>query len=160
MPWLLCAADGRHGLFAQKWYHPQRHVKNFVFSCIQAFFRKPGNLLLSLDNSLKICDMGVAELLTTQDPLTNDWCTISQGTPKFQAPEIVSGLVKRFRFEWFIHNKWLNQIFIEGVQWTFGRAEWHCSIWSVAIIHLMATVWWSFLKISLIYRWIGLQTLR
>jgi hypothetical protein len=42
--------------------------------------------------------MGVAELLTVPDPLINDWCTISQGTPKFQAPEIVAGLVKRFRF--------------------------------------------------------------
>jgi len=58
---------------------------------------KPGNLLLSSDSCLKICDMGVAELLTVPDPLVNDWCTISQGTPKFQSPEIVDGTVKRFR---------------------------------------------------------------
>jgi serine/threonine-protein kinase 11 len=54
---------------------------------------KPGNLLLSSDSCIKICDMGVAELLSAND----DWCTLSQGTPKFQAPEIVSGTVKRFR---------------------------------------------------------------
>lgn len=61
--------------------------------------RKPGNLLLSLDSCIKICDMGVAEQLQASDPLTNDWCTVSQGTPKFQAPEIVSGVVKKFRYD-------------------------------------------------------------
>ncbi|KAI6178557.1 Non-specific serine/threonine protein kinase [Aphelenchoides besseyi] len=58
---------------------------------------KPGNLLLSSDSCLKICDMGVAELLTAPDPLTNDWSTVAQGTPKFQPPEVVSGASKRFR---------------------------------------------------------------
>ncbi|KAI6241369.1 Non-specific serine/threonine protein kinase [Aphelenchoides fujianensis] len=58
---------------------------------------KPGNLLLSSDSCLKICDFGVAEMLDVSDPLVNDWCTVSQGTPKFQPPEEVSGTAKRFR---------------------------------------------------------------
>uniref|UniRef100_A0A915DHA7 non-specific serine/threonine protein kinase n=1 Tax=Ditylenchus dipsaci TaxID=166011 RepID=A0A915DHA7_9BILA len=61
---------------------------------------KPGNLLLSLDGKIKICDMGVAEVLHDGDPsadVKDDWCTIAQGTPKFQPPEVVSGTYKRFR---------------------------------------------------------------
>ena len=58
---------------------------------------KAANLLLSADSCLKICDLGVAELLHVVDPLSNDLCTLSQGTPKFQPPEVVSGVVKQFR---------------------------------------------------------------
>lgn len=43
---------------------------------------------------MKICDMGVAEVLGAD---AEDWCTLSQGTPKFQPPEVVSGTEKRFR---------------------------------------------------------------
>ncbi|CAD5206622.1 unnamed protein product [Bursaphelenchus okinawaensis] len=68
------------------------HLKGVIHKDI-----KPGNLLLSSDGCLKICDMGVAELLETSDPLNDDWCTLSQGTPKFQPPEVVSGNVERFR---------------------------------------------------------------
>lgn len=57
---------------------------------------KPGNLLLSLDGMLKICDMGVAEELEKGDA-NSDWCTIAQGTPKFQPPEIVQGTNQQFR---------------------------------------------------------------
>ncbi|KAI1722295.1 protein kinase domain-containing protein [Ditylenchus destructor] len=61
---------------------------------------KPGNLLLSLDGKVKICDMGVAEVLhdgeSHVDP-RDDWCTTPQGTPKFQPPEVVSGSHRRFR---------------------------------------------------------------
>lgn len=57
---------------------------------------KPGNLLLSLDGILKICDLGVAELLTSQTE--GDWCNLVQGTPKFQPPEIVSGTQRKFRY--------------------------------------------------------------
>ena len=56
---------------------------------------KPGNLLLALDGCLKICDMGVAEALDVEK--NGDWCTIAQGTPKFQPPEVVSGSNERFR---------------------------------------------------------------
>jgi len=56
---------------------------------------KPGNLLLSLDGRIKICDFGVAEALTPDGE--EDWCTIAQGTPKFQSPEVVSGSPSRFR---------------------------------------------------------------
>ncbi|CAI4231623.1 unnamed protein product [Auanema sp. JU1783] len=50
---------------------------------------KPGNLLLSPEFVLKISDFGVAEEL----PLfaNNDICHTVQGTPQFQAPELVSG---------------------------------------------------------------------
>lgn len=56
---------------------------------------KPGNLLVSLDGTLKISDFGVAELLDRFDK--DDWCKIAQGTPKFQPPEIVSGTVEEYR---------------------------------------------------------------
>uniref|UniRef100_A0A0N5AX46 non-specific serine/threonine protein kinase n=1 Tax=Syphacia muris TaxID=451379 RepID=A0A0N5AX46_9BILA len=56
---------------------------------------KPGNLLVSLDGTLKISDFGVAELLSHF--AKDDWCRIAQGTPKFQPPEIVSGIVEEYR---------------------------------------------------------------
>uniref|UniRef100_A0A0R3RH83 non-specific serine/threonine protein kinase n=1 Tax=Elaeophora elaphi TaxID=1147741 RepID=A0A0R3RH83_9BILA len=56
---------------------------------------KPGNLLVTLDGTLKISDFGVAEML---DPFqAEDWCTVVQGTPKFQPPEIVSGTSENYR---------------------------------------------------------------
>uniref|UniRef100_A0A914I7L1 non-specific serine/threonine protein kinase n=1 Tax=Globodera rostochiensis TaxID=31243 RepID=A0A914I7L1_GLORO len=64
------------------------HTKRIIHKDI-----KPGNLLLSLDGILKICDLGVAELMES----VGDWCTLVQGTPKFQPPEVVSGTQKRFR---------------------------------------------------------------
>jgi serine/threonine-protein kinase 11 len=57
---------------------------------------KPGNLLLSLEGVVKICDLGVAEILENPQ---NDWCTLAQGTPKFQPPEVVSGVQKQFRLK-------------------------------------------------------------
>ncbi|XP_058467062.1 serine/threonine-protein kinase stk11-like [Malaya genurostris] len=50
---------------------------------------KPGNLLLTLDHTLKISDFGVAEALDIFAP--NDDCTNGQGTPAFQPPEIANG---------------------------------------------------------------------
>lgn len=50
---------------------------------------KPGNLLLTLDDTLKISDFGVAEKL---DPFAlDDTCTKGQGSPAFQPPEIANG---------------------------------------------------------------------
>lgn len=64
---------------------------------------KPGNLLVSLDGTLKISDFGVAELLDRYSK--DDWCKIAQGTPKFQPPEIVSGTVEKYRLVlWFFTN--------------------------------------------------------
>lgn len=49
---------------------------------------KPGNLLLTLDHTLKISDFGVAEAL---DPFAEtDEITTGQGSPAFQPPEIAS----------------------------------------------------------------------
>jgi serine/threonine-protein kinase 11 len=50
---------------------------------------KPGNLLLTLDQTLKISDFGVAEQLDLFAP--NDDCTNGQGSPAFQSPEIANG---------------------------------------------------------------------
>lgn len=51
---------------------------------------KPGNLLLTLDHTLKISDFGVAEQLDYF--AENDTCTTGQGSPAFQPPEIANGL--------------------------------------------------------------------
>ncbi|XP_061390098.1 serine/threonine-protein kinase stk11 [Musca vetustissima] len=51
---------------------------------------KPGNLLLTLDETLKISDFGVAEQLELFAP--DDTCTTGQGSPAFQPPEIANGL--------------------------------------------------------------------
>lgn len=50
---------------------------------------KPGNLLLTLDQTLKISDFGVAEQLETF--AEDDTCTTGQGSPAFQPPEIANG---------------------------------------------------------------------
>ncbi|XP_053680427.1 serine/threonine-protein kinase stk11 [Anopheles nili] len=50
---------------------------------------KPGNLLLTLDHTLKISDFGVAEALDIFAP--TDECRTGQGSPAFQAPEIANG---------------------------------------------------------------------
>ncbi|XP_055678076.1 serine/threonine-protein kinase stk11 [Lutzomyia longipalpis] len=50
---------------------------------------KPGNLLLTLDHTLKISDFGVAEALETF--ADDDTCTTGQGSPAFQPPEIANG---------------------------------------------------------------------
>ncbi|XP_014610719.1 PREDICTED: serine/threonine-protein kinase STK11 [Polistes canadensis] len=50
---------------------------------------KPGNLLLTLDNTLKISDFGVAEALDMFS--IDDTCKMGQGSPAFQPPEIANG---------------------------------------------------------------------
>ncbi|XP_031632986.1 serine/threonine-protein kinase STK11 isoform X1 [Contarinia nasturtii] len=50
---------------------------------------KPGNLLITLDDTLKISDFGVAEALSMF--AMNDTCSTGQGSPAFQPPEIANG---------------------------------------------------------------------
>ncbi|XP_013136578.1 PREDICTED: serine/threonine-protein kinase STK11 [Papilio polytes] len=50
---------------------------------------KPGNLLLTLNQILKITDFGVAEALDMFSP--EDTCYTGQGSPAFQPPEIANG---------------------------------------------------------------------
>ncbi|CAK1553753.1 unnamed protein product [Leptosia nina] len=50
---------------------------------------KPGNLLLTLEQTLKITDFGVAEALDMFSP--HDTCYTGQGSPAFQPPEIANG---------------------------------------------------------------------
>lgn len=51
---------------------------------------KPGNLLITTDETLKITDLGVAEALDAFQ--RDDVCKTSQGSPAFQPPEIANGL--------------------------------------------------------------------
>ncbi|XP_043283988.1 serine/threonine-protein kinase STK11 [Venturia canescens] len=60
------------------------HSKGIVHKDI-----KPGNLLLTLDQTLKISDFGVAEALDMF--AKDDTCTTGQGSPAFQPPEIANG---------------------------------------------------------------------
>ncbi|XP_014211652.1 serine/threonine-protein kinase STK11 [Copidosoma floridanum] len=60
------------------------HGKSIVHKDI-----KPGNLLLTLDGTLKISDFGVAEALDLF--AEDDTCTTGQGSPAFQPPEIANG---------------------------------------------------------------------
>jgi serine/threonine-protein kinase 11 len=50
---------------------------------------KPGNLLLTTDDTVKISDFGVAEELNHFNQ--SDQCSNFQGSPAFQPPEIASG---------------------------------------------------------------------
>lgn len=50
---------------------------------------KPGNLLISVDGTLKISDFGVADCLSMFSE--NLICTSTAGSPAFQAPEIATG---------------------------------------------------------------------
>lgn len=53
---------------------------------------KPGNLLVTLDETIKITDFGVAEQLDKFAP--DDTSCASQSTPTFQPPEIANGVDK------------------------------------------------------------------
>ncbi|XP_065320128.1 serine/threonine-protein kinase STK11-like isoform X1 [Gordionus sp. m RMFG-2023] len=50
---------------------------------------KPGNLLLTCNETLKITDFGVAEQISTFS--LDDTCYTSQGSPAFQPPEVANG---------------------------------------------------------------------
>lgn len=50
---------------------------------------KPGNLLITLDDTLKISDFGVAEAISIF--AVDDTCSTGQGSPAFQPPEIANG---------------------------------------------------------------------
>lgn len=50
---------------------------------------KPGNLLLTLNETLKISDFGVAEKLELF--ALDDTCITGHGSPAFQPPEIANG---------------------------------------------------------------------
>ncbi|CAH1789539.1 unnamed protein product [Owenia fusiformis] len=58
---------------------------------------KPGNLLVTLDQVLKISDLGVAETLDSF--AKDDEIVTSQGSPAFQPPEIANGLDSFYGFK-------------------------------------------------------------
>ncbi|XP_029644217.2 serine/threonine-protein kinase STK11 isoform X1 [Octopus sinensis] len=75
-----------HGYFDQlidglEYLHSQRIAHKDI---------KPGNLLLTTDETLKISDLGVAEAVGWF--AEDDTCHASQGSPAFQPPEIANGL--------------------------------------------------------------------
>ena len=51
---------------------------------------KPGNMLITADDILKLTDFGVAEELSPYE--ANDDCRLAQGAPAFQSPEEVTGI--------------------------------------------------------------------
>lgn len=53
---------------------------------------KPDNLLLTNSGTLKIIDFGVSHILSVWS--RDDWCSNYEGTPLFQAPEVISGQVE------------------------------------------------------------------
>lgn len=65
---------------------------------------KPGNLLLSIDLTVKICDFGVAEQLSLFQE--DGRCTKVNGTPKFQPPECVWGSNDSFDFSGYKADIW------------------------------------------------------
>ncbi|XP_076266657.1 serine/threonine-protein kinase STK11-like isoform X1 [Rhynchophorus ferrugineus] len=89
---LLDSAPGKklparqaHGYFTQlldglEYLHGARVVHKDI---------KPGNLLLTLEQVLKISDFGVAETIDLF--AKDDTCYIGQGSPAFQPPEIANG---------------------------------------------------------------------
>ncbi|KAH8331148.1 hypothetical protein KR067_012103, partial [Drosophila pandora] len=84
-------ADKKMPLFqAHGYFHQLIDGLEYLHSC-RVIHKdiKPGNLLLSLDQTLKISDFGVAEQLDLFAP--DDTCTTGQGSPAFQPPEIANG---------------------------------------------------------------------
>uniref|UniRef100_T1HN05 Serine/threonine-protein kinase STK11 n=3 Tax=Rhodnius TaxID=13248 RepID=T1HN05_RHOPR len=75
---------------------------------------KPGNLLLTLDDTLKISDLGVAEALDMF--ASDDTCYTSQGSPAFQPPEIANG---EDRFSGFKVDIWSSGVTLYNL--TTGR---------------------------------------
>lgn len=74
-----------HGIFVElcqglSYLHSQRVSHKDI---------KPGNLLLSINWTVKICDFGVAEQISLYQE--DGRCTKVNGTPKFQPPECVHG---------------------------------------------------------------------
>lgn len=88
---LESAADKKFPIFQAHYYFTQL-VEGLIYLHSRGIVHKdikPGNLLLSTDETLKITDLGVAEEIDLHAP--DDTCRTSQGSPAFQPPEIASG---------------------------------------------------------------------
>lgn len=90
---------------------------------------KPGNLLLTLNQTLKISDFGVAEALSMF--ADNDEITTGQGSPAFQPPEIASKCLVFRQNPFKLRRKFLFQMdttSFPASRWTFGVLALHYTI--------------------------------
>lgn len=88
---LESAPDKKFPIFQAHYYFKQL-VEGLIFLHSRGIVHKdikPGNLLLSTDETLKITDLGVAEEIELH--AEDDTCHTSQGSPAFQPPEIANG---------------------------------------------------------------------
>uniref|UniRef100_S4RSP0 non-specific serine/threonine protein kinase n=1 Tax=Petromyzon marinus TaxID=7757 RepID=S4RSP0_PETMA len=107
-----------HGYFSQlvdglEYLHSQGIVHKDI---------KPGNLLLTTEGTLKISDLGVAEIYPHVNKLTAFWT--SQGSPAFQPPEIANGLETFSGFKVDIWSSGVTLLLASGE----GNLPWHHDI--------------------------------
>ena len=104
---------------------------------------KPGNLLLSREQILKISDFGVAE--ETDRFSNSDTCYQSTGTPRFQPPEIAAGL-NSFKGK---DQEFMDHIdgHIQARLSIFGLLQLPCLIVSLGNIPLMVKIFINFTKL-------------
>jgi serine/threonine-protein kinase 11 len=89
---LLARAPGQKFPMSQAQRYFKQMVKGLQYLHSKSIVHrdiKPGNLLVTVDDQIKITDFGVAENISRYSP--SDTMTSSSGSPAFQPPEIAAG---------------------------------------------------------------------